>query len=96
MLFSQEVLFQKLFLASNSTVRFTFVFILSVMLLAGCKQWTDLSYGQRLLIVKPEIVMGTAELAGEGITGFSECVIELKEKALDESKYRGFVECSPK
>jgi len=83
-------------------MRFTFVFILSVVLLAGCKDWSDLSYGQRLLIVNPALieiagegVVTGAELAGKGITEFSECVVELKEKTLDESKYRGFVECKP-
>jgi len=71
--------------------------------LTGCKNWSDLSYGQRFLINNPEFVEITgkgvaagAEVVGDGLAEFSECVIELKEKALDESKYRGFVECSPK
>ena len=74
-----------------------------VLLLAGCKDWRDLSYGQRFLISNPDLieitgegVIAGAELAGKGVTEFSECIVELKEKALDESKYRGFVECSPK
>jgi len=74
-----------------------------VLSLTGCKDWSDLSYGQRLLINDPELiviagegVVAGAELAGKGVAEFSECVIELKEKALDESKYRGFIECSPK
>jgi len=74
-----------------------------VLSLTGCKDWSDLSYGQRLLINDPELiviagegVVAGAELAGKGVTEFSECVIELKEKAFDESKYRGFIECSPK
>ena len=74
-----------------------------ILLLTGCKDWSDLSVGQKLLIVNPELieiagegVVAGAEFAGKGITEFSECIVELKEKALDESKYRGFVECSPK
>ena len=77
--------------------------ILIILSLTGCKNWSDLSYGQRLLINDPELiviagegVVAGAELAGKGVTEFSECVIELKEKAFDESKYRGFIECSPK
>jgi len=81
-----------------------FLFILGILLLlTGCKDWSDLSYGQRLLISDPDLiviagegVMAGAELAGKGVMEFSECVVELKEKALDESKYRGFIECSPK
>ena len=78
------------------------IFIVMLLALAGCKNWSDLSVGQKLLIVNPELieiagegVFAGAELAGKGITEFSECVVELKEKTLDESKYRGFVECSP-
>ena len=77
--------------------------ILIILSLTGCKNWNDLSVGQKLLISSPEFfevagegVVAGAELTGKGITEFSECVVELKEKALDESKYRGFIECSPK
>lgn len=79
------------------------IFIVILLLLTGCKNWTELSVGQQLLISNPDLiviagegVVAGAELAGNGVMEFSECVIELKEKALDESKYRGFVECSPK
>jgi len=80
------------------------LFILAaVLLLTGCKDWNDLSHAQQLLIKSPEFfelasegVVAGADLAGKGVTEFSECVIELKEKAFDESKYRGFIECSPK
>ena len=79
------------------------VILAMILLLTGCKDWSDLSVGQKLLISDPDLiviagegVVAGAELAGKGVMEFSECVIELKEKALDESKYRGFVECSPK
>ena len=79
------------------------IFTIILLSLTGCKNWSDLSYGQRYLINNPDLieiagegVVAGAELAGKGVTEFSECVVELKEKALDESKYRGFVECSPK
>ena len=81
--------------------RFSLIFV--ILLLTGCKNWNDLSHAQQLLIKSPEFfelagegAVAGAELAGKGVTEFSECVIELKEKALDESKYRGFIECSPK
>jgi len=79
------------------------VILAMVLSLTGCKDWSDLSHAQQLLITSPvffdlasEGVVAGAELTGKGITEFSECVVELKEKALDESKYRGFIECSPK